>query len=179
MAPTDQVATTRKAGQGSREINGVINLKRSRTWLPGHILVLIVQRFSNCWSNSTPDRILWQGGGDRKATWVNFGVHSLQHKFNLHAIIYSNLEWLQCNLAQCNKLHEGREGGELGWRTGEKGGVAAWKRDTTYQAISTHTHTHWDVIGSSFTWRGEVKSKDLISSDIKGQACYDHWIWMF
>ena len=37
---------------------------------------------------------------------------SLQHKFNLHAIIYSNLEWLQCNLAQCNKLHEG---GWAGW----------------------------------------------------------------
>ena len=144
MAPTDQVATTRKAGQGSREINGVINLKRSRTWLPGHILFFILQdrcqrqRFSNCWSDST--RVSFGKGGDWKATWVNFGVHSLQHKFNLHAIIYSNLEWLQCNLAQCNKLHEGREGGELGWRTGEKGGVAAWKRDTTYRAISTHTH---------------------------------------
>ena len=46
-------------------------------------------------------------------------MHSLLHKFNLHAIIYSNLEWLQCNLAQCNKLSEGGlAAGRLGehWR---------------------------------------------------------------
>ena len=80
---------------------------------------------------------------------------SLQHKFNLHAIIYSNLEWLQCNLAQCNKLHEG---GWAGWveNRDEGRGLELEKEILPWNLQAHCTHIYYVAFFKSYVFKGHI-----------------------